>query len=193
MSWRDVVRRGLVWLRLICQPDLLGQYVPTHPKPAELTAGQLLIVGQPDLQKWACLRCPGGCGEQLLLSLNPARRPRWTASIDWLGRPTVQPSVKQLDGCRCHFWIRCGMVEWCSDSGRGGGDGTTHPVSRVAPQAMAPTPPEREVDNSPDARSVHAHCYAHACLCRGRQPYCCLRCRATSRALPSHVQSTFKH
>jgi len=91
------------------------------------------MVGTLDRWKWACLRCPGGCGEILLLSLNPTGRPRWTAAIDWLGRPTVQPSVKQLDGCRCHFWIRCGMVEWCSDSGRSGGDGTTHPVEGGSP------------------------------------------------------------
>jgi hypothetical protein len=123
MSLRDMVRRGLVWLRLICQPDVLGRYVPTHPTPAELPAGQLLIVGRPDLQKWACLRCPGGCGEKLLLSLRPAQRPRWSVALDWLGRPTVYPSIKQLDGCRCHFWVRWGMVEWCDDSGQRGVSG----------------------------------------------------------------------
>ncbi len=42
-------------------------------------------------------------------------------------------------------------------------------LSRAALQAMAPTPPEREVGNSPDAGSVHAHCYAHSCLCSGRE------------------------
>jgi hypothetical protein len=117
MRLRDVVRQGLVWLRLIQKPDVLGRVTSTHPTPVRLGEGELYMVGSPDHWKWACLRCPGGCGEILLLSLNPLGRPCWTTSIDWLGRPTVQPSIKQLDGCRCHFWIWGGMVEWCTDIG----------------------------------------------------------------------------
>jgi hypothetical protein len=52
------------------------------------------------------------------LSLNQARHPCWAASIDRLGRPTLHPSVRQLNECKCHFWIREGTVHWCTDSGK---------------------------------------------------------------------------
>ncbi|MCW3783225.1 DUF6527 family protein [Defluviimonas salinarum] len=77
-----------------------------------------MIVVRDGVDKWACFLCPGGCGEVLKLSLSRNRRPRWKVNIDWLARPTAAPSVRQLNECRCHFWIRKGRVEWCRDSGR---------------------------------------------------------------------------
>ena len=46
------------------------------------------------------------------LSLSEKRRPRWSVTVDALGRPTVTPSVHVLNGCRCHFWIRRGAIDW---------------------------------------------------------------------------------
>lgn len=37
--------------------------------------------------------------------------------LDWLRRPSVTPSVRQLNDCGCHFWIKSGRIQWCSDSG----------------------------------------------------------------------------
>jgi hypothetical protein len=72
----------------------------------------MLVVQDGVLQKWACLRCPGGCGERIQLSLNEKRRPRWSVTIDALGRPSVSPSVNVLNDCRCHFWIKRGGIDW---------------------------------------------------------------------------------
>lgn len=118
--WRDSLRYVLVSLGLMRRPDLVGRVTDQHPKPEELTPGLLIVVQDGLHAKWACLRCPGGCGEKLQLSLNPNRHPAWTARLDWLRRPTVAPSVRQLNACRCHFWINGGVVEWCADSGRRG-------------------------------------------------------------------------
>ncbi|MGB4950377.1 MAG: DUF6527 family protein [Rhizobiaceae bacterium] len=70
------------------------------------------------VDKWACFRCPCGCGETIKLSLSKNRRPRWTAISDWLKRPAISPSVRQTNECRCHFWIRQGRIDWCKDSPR---------------------------------------------------------------------------
>ncbi|WP_246628708.1 DUF6527 family protein [Methylomagnum ishizawai] len=91
-----------------------------HPKPDELPPGLLVVVKDGGYLKWACFRCPGGCGEKLQLSLNPSRRPRWTVGLDWLRRPTLTPSVHQFNACRCHFVLKNGIVNWCRDSGRRG-------------------------------------------------------------------------
>lgn len=99
--------------------ELLAREQATHPNPASLGVGDLVVVRDGEHIKWACMRCPGGCGADIKLSLNPSRRPRWTVVHDWFGRPTVSPSVHRRDGCGCHFWIRRGQVEWC----RGGRPG----------------------------------------------------------------------
>lgn len=93
--------------------DFLARERSTHPDPASVGAGDLVVVRDGEHLKWACMRCPGGCGADIKLSLNPLRRPRWTVVRDWLGRPSVSPSVHRRDGCGCHFWIRRGRVEWC--------------------------------------------------------------------------------
>ena len=118
MFLRRIIRQALTWLRVIHKSDLSAQIVPTHPTPEKIKPGQMLIVGGAKYQKWVCFQCPGGCGETILLSLNQARHPCWIVSTDWLERPTVHPSIRQLNDCRCHFWIRQGAVEWCPDSGQ---------------------------------------------------------------------------
>lgn len=118
MFFHNILRKMLVWRRYIRRPDFSAQTVLTHPTPEEIKSGQIIVVGDVQYQKWACFRCPGGCGESILLSLNQKRHPSWKITIDWLGRPTLYPSIRQLNDCQCHFWIRQGMIEWCADSGK---------------------------------------------------------------------------
>ncbi|HKJ62103.1 MAG TPA: DUF6527 family protein [Hyphomicrobiales bacterium] len=59
------------------------------------------------------MKCPGGCGEIINLSLNPNQRPCWTVSLDFWTRPSIHPSVHQQNECGCHFWIKQGRVHWC--------------------------------------------------------------------------------
>lgn len=112
MMWRSVARTILKWCRLIPRPEMVAELSGRHPSPTEMVDGVMLVVQDGDLQKWACLRCPGGCGERIQLSLNAKRRPRWVVTIDALGRPSVTPSVNVLNDCRCHFWIRQGGISW---------------------------------------------------------------------------------
>jgi len=75
----------------------------------------LILVDDSGTLKWACLGCPGGCGQIISLSLNPNQRPRWQISVDVWGRPTLSPSVHQKNACGCHFWLKQGEVKWCKD------------------------------------------------------------------------------
>ena len=116
MRFRSLFRQFLVWMRRIRKPDLVAKQVAIHPAPEQIKPGLMLVVGNRNLQKWGCFQCPGGCGEIIKLSLNTKQHPCWVITIDGLERPTVSPSVRQLNACSCHFWIRQGTVEWCSDS-----------------------------------------------------------------------------
>lgn len=93
--------------------DLLITSLGRHPGKAVVPPGELWLVEDGGIKKWACLSCPGGCGVQISLSLNPARRPCWFLESDFWGRPTVSPSIHQRRLCNCHFWIKNGTVEWC--------------------------------------------------------------------------------
>lgn len=114
--WHHLIRQLLAGLRIIPKPDLVGRIMDRHPTPAELKTGVFIIVRDDNRQKWACFRCPGGCGEKLQLPLRPSKRPRWAVTLDWLRRPSVTPSVHQLNNCRCHFWLKGGTVEWCASN-----------------------------------------------------------------------------
>ncbi|WP_408896452.1 DUF6527 family protein [Pararoseomonas baculiformis] len=111
--WRTIAK-GLRWIGLL-RFDLLARTQPTYPEDRALIPGEVIVVEDAGVQKWACLRCPGGCGLPIALSLNAARRPRWKIVLDRWSRPTMEPSVHQTKACGCHFWIKGGRVEWCRD------------------------------------------------------------------------------
>jgi hypothetical protein len=113
---RAVIASLLRWLGIV-RYDLLARRVSTYPEDPAVSEGELVFVVDAGIEKWACLRCPGGCGALIPLSLNPKRRPRWSVALDWLSRPTVRPSVHQTNACGCHFHITAGRIDWC-DGGR---------------------------------------------------------------------------
>lgn len=117
-SLQALLRILLVRLGLIPKPDYLVRIVPDHPERQRILPGVIYVVGGSGYRKWAYFRCPTGNDDVIQLSLQPKHRPCWEVSADMLGRPSVQPSVRQLDGSYAHFWIRDGRVIWCADTGR---------------------------------------------------------------------------
>lgn len=93
--------------------DFLVTFVGQYPSNKMIPQGELWLVVDGGIRKWACLNCPGGCDVQLSLSLNPSRRPRWFIDSDLWGRPTITPSIHQHNQCKCHFWIKKGRILWC--------------------------------------------------------------------------------
>lgn len=75
-----------------------------------------LVVAREGGALWSAgMQCPCGCGRRLEVMLLEGVRPRWDIEVDDQGRPTLRPSVWVADGCRSHFWLRRGEVEWCQD------------------------------------------------------------------------------
>src|SRR4051812_41275445 len=118
MTLGRFVAGPLYWFRLLARSDFLARRVPDMPAPAAMRPGELFVVGPRRNPKWATFLCPSGCGTPLLLSLSAGKRPRWSVALDWLARPSLAPSVRRTDGCRCHFWLRRGSIEWCRDTGK---------------------------------------------------------------------------
>lgn len=118
MAFGAYIRSALAFAGFIRRPDLAARYVPDHPDRDTLAPGELYVVGNSQFQKWALMRCPCGCGESIMLSLSRKQRPSWSVEIDWLGRPTLAPSIRQTSGCYSHFWLKGGHLSWCEDTGR---------------------------------------------------------------------------
>jgi len=105
----------LVKLGVISKPIYTSRFYITHPSDKAIKNGEIAVVRDGKLLKWCRFRCPCGCEEIILLSLGQSRSPRWQVNIDWLERPTLSPSVRRLDGCKSHFWVKGGKIDWCSD------------------------------------------------------------------------------
>ena len=87
----------------------------TFPNSDSVEYNSLYITQVGHLQKWVSFRCPGNCSKIVRLQLSSTASPHWTIITDWLGRITVNPSIRQQTTCRCHFWIRRSCIRWCAD------------------------------------------------------------------------------
>ena len=119
MRWLgDKLLAALVWLGTWQRPEYRVKLVGDHPAAQDIEPGVMYVVGGKGYQKWAYFKCPSGDGEITQLCLQQNRRPHWNVTSDFFGRPTVHPSVRQMEGSYAHYWIKRGNVEWCADTGR---------------------------------------------------------------------------
>ena len=109
----------------------------TFPKPNSIENNYLYLTQIGPLRKWASFGCPDNCGKIVRLRLASSESPHWKVTIDWLGRATVTPSIRQLTTCSCHFWVRHGCIQWCGD---------TPQIRRTATTAGGnPSPPSQDL------------------------------------------------
>lgn len=67
------------------------------------------------------MRCPCGCGQAIELALIPEAKPRWKLHAEPGSPPSLTPSVWLREGCRSHFFVRGGRVEWVKPTGNARG------------------------------------------------------------------------
>jgi Family of unknown function (DUF6527) len=82
--------------------------LPDTPKPKTV-----YLIGENEYLWIAGTVCPCGCGAFLQMALVPEGHPRWTATSHWDGTTSLYPSVWRQKGCRSHFFLRHGKVNWC--------------------------------------------------------------------------------
>jgi hypothetical protein len=81
--------------------------------PESLRPLTVYIAGETGHQWGAALICPCGCGDRIELNLLPQVRPSWTVELQRDRIVTLMPSVWRRKGCKSHFFIRQGNVDWC--------------------------------------------------------------------------------
>lgn len=73
-----------------------------------------LVLARDGSEDWCVgMRCPCGCGRTIELLVVPEAKPRWDLRTNGKNQPSLSPSVWLQKGCRSHFWLRNGRVEWC--------------------------------------------------------------------------------
>ena len=105
------LRRGIDFLKGRPQPS---QTIRCEEIEGVAKLGKFYVLGS--LNEWGLvLVCPCGCGDLIELNLLPETRPRWSVTEHWDGTISVRPSVWRTEGCRSHFWIRQGVIQWVSN------------------------------------------------------------------------------
>ena len=83
--------------------------------PEELRPGEIYLVGENGHVSCVGMMCPCGCGEVIQLNLVAGTRPVWAVERDSdTGAVTLRPSIWRTSGCRSHFLLRGGRVQWVS-------------------------------------------------------------------------------
>ena len=105
--WTKVRRhfsRGLTQLRTVVADDV----------PDDLLSGDVYLIGENGHFWFVVLLYPCGRGETILLNLVAESDPFWTFELELGTRAiTLHPSVWRTAGCRSHFFLRSGRVQWC--------------------------------------------------------------------------------
>jgi hypothetical protein len=95
----------------VSRPTIRVELVADRPrKPLK---NRLYVTQQAGEPAFGAMACPCGCGETLNLRFFGERRPRWSVRWNRRQRPTVKPSIWRQTGCRSHFHLTAGRVDWC--------------------------------------------------------------------------------
>ena len=118
MRWAlGVVEMIRTWLRRafgLGGASRVQPYVVVHvdDEPEELQPARLYAVGEAGHLWHMTMLCPCGCGEKIQLNALADAWPCWELS-ERAGGPTVVPSIWRRVGCKSHFFVRSGRIEWC--------------------------------------------------------------------------------
>lgn len=105
--------RGLFWAA--CHWFVPGERLRTvrvEELPDSLDGGTLYVLGEGHHRWSVALQCPCRCRAVIQLNLLPDAEPRWSLTTDRDGSVTLYPSIWRQKGCRSHFFIRKGRIEW---------------------------------------------------------------------------------
>ena len=103
------------WARSLWPWAKLPRFAAEHVEdfPDRLHPLRVYLAGEGANIWGAALLCPCGCGDTIQLNLLMQMRPCWTVSEHADGSVSLAPSVWRTEGCRSHFIVRHGRIDWC--------------------------------------------------------------------------------
>ena len=95
------------------EPDYKGLSVKEIPEV--LDTKTIYVVGDKG-HKWvAAFKCPCGCKQIIQLNLLKEGDASWRVTIHRDSSISIRPSVWRITGCKSHFTITRGNINWVSD------------------------------------------------------------------------------
>lgn len=85
--------------------------------PEVLDPAAVYVLGEGTHRWIVSMICPCGCKATLQMSLLADARPKWKLIEHDDGTISLHPSVWRTEGCRSHFFLRHGLIQWCPESG----------------------------------------------------------------------------
>ncbi len=80
--------------------------------PEVLSDKTIYIVGEQEMPWLIAFKCPCGCNSIIHLNLLEDAKPKWKYSVTSKKRINISPSVWRTKGCKSHFFVRKGKIEW---------------------------------------------------------------------------------
>jgi hypothetical protein len=90
--------------------DYLAEHVIDIPDKIENKT--IYVVGENGYDWLATFRCPCGCNSLIQLSLLKETDPSWSITHHGKKVISISPSVNRVIGCKSHFFITKGDVQW---------------------------------------------------------------------------------
>lgn len=81
--------------------------------PETLAAAEVYVLGEGAHRWFVVMLCPCGCGDTVEVSLLPDAEPRWSLTEHGDTTISLKPSIWRRSGCKSHFFLRRGKIEWC--------------------------------------------------------------------------------
>ncbi len=97
---------------LLRQKPKAYKTVKVEDLPDALLAETVYVAGENDFAWYAALLCPCGCGETLFANLLPDSKPCWRLTEHPNGTVSLHPSIWRTAGCKSHFFLRRGLIQW---------------------------------------------------------------------------------
>jgi hypothetical protein len=99
-----------MWFKKKRKPQYTG--VSVLDIPETLQVNKIYVVGEKQ-NKWVALMiCPCGCTQTIQLNLLSEATPCWRITIHRSKAVTVRPSVWRITGCKSHFTLIKGNLNW---------------------------------------------------------------------------------
>ncbi len=114
----------MTWIRPLWRlltslvPERRYRLVRVAEFPQHLKRHRIYVEGEGASSCFATMLCPEGCGTAITLSLLAEDRPRWRLTEHRNGAVSLYPSVWRTRGCRCHFVLHRGRIQWCEEESR---------------------------------------------------------------------------
>lgn len=107
-----MLRKLLNWIIKLFTKEKLYTYRFVDDVPDRVKSGRVYLVGNQGYYWQVVMICPCGCAQLLYMNLMEDYNPYWKYKIH--GKTiSLSPSVNRIVGCKSHFFLKNGKIEWC--------------------------------------------------------------------------------